>query len=635
MPTPRDANSNGPDESVAPVEAAAPVAVPLLPPLPAAATAAPANERGGIAAGRTLSPAAGGTPPPMTAPPVTEGKGDDGGSQASTGMGEEKAGDASPGTKKSKEAVVRRIVDEMEQKLTLLVNLPHGWLARKLREDPDCLEHRVNRDSIRTEEKRRKRQRESQLVASKEDNAQSRSTDEQGKVIKKVKKCQKSEATAEPVLDKLSDTAAISNESTEEGQPDAKNDNDRDRASLEGRGEKVCASKQKEPKGTSPTTEKKKRRPRRRKTFASGENKPQEILDAWNRLDEAEAGRDAIQAEVEERQGTLERLQREIEEARGRLRDYDATVVAAAKERVAEVEMGLDTPFMTHYRRLVVYKVRRQTNTPQVLIDDASAHCYFLRMNQQLHGEGALKALPSRCPEDRDLDTLCMWISRQRRRGKAIREGRMKPRRPHEIKLLEDLGFEWGNQKDKFEEHFDKLVAFKSHQGHCLVPQKYPDQKLSNWVQFLRQEMLESKRDGKELGKGPGPSLTPARVERLNALGFVWSVFELKWNERFDRLQAFRHEHGHCNVPADFGPDPGLAAWVARQREEYRLYQDPTERKKNRKCKLLPERIDKLNSLGFDWTEASDPPPLSEVSPAAIEVAPVTVEVAPATEVQV
>ncbi|MBI4028646.1 MAG: helicase associated domain-containing protein [Verrucomicrobia bacterium] len=40
----------------------------------------------------------------------------------------------------------------------------------------------------------------------------------------------------------------------------------------------------------------------------------------------------------------------------------------------------------------------------------------------------------------------------------------------------------------------------------------------------------------------------------------------VEWESLFHQLQDFKRRHGHCNVPRNWPPDPGLARWVGLQR---------------------------------------------------------------------
>lgn len=41
---------------------------------------------------------------------------------------------------------------------------------------------------------------------------------------------------------------------------------------------------------------------------------------------------------------------------------------------------------------------------------------------------------------------------------------------------------------------------------------------------------------------------------------------ERTWDARLSQLLAFKAQHGHLAVPANYAPYPGLGAWVATQR---------------------------------------------------------------------
>ena len=92
---------------------------------------------------------------------------------------------------------------------------------------------------------------------------------------------------------------------------------------------------------------------------------------------------------------------------------------------------------------------------------------------------------------------------------------------------------------------------------------------------------VSNQRQGKE-------QLTPERLDQLNALGFVWDAINAQWEEGFKHLVAYKDEFGNCLVPKRFKfNDFNLGRWVGAQR----LYKE----------QLTPERLDRLNKLGFVW----------------------------------
>ncbi len=62
--------------------------------------------------------------------------------------------------------------------------------------------------------------------------------------------------------------------------------------------------------------------------------------------------------------------------------------------------------------------------------------------------------------------------------------------------------------------------------------------------------------------------LSQERIKRLNALGFVWDVSELKWEEGFGHLQAYVEQEGNARPPSTYKTEDGysLGAWVSTQR---------------------------------------------------------------------
>lgn len=54
---------------------------------------------------------------------------------------------------------------------------------------------------------------------------------------------------------------------------------------------------------------------------------------------------------------------------------------------------------------------------------------------------------------------------------------------------------------------------------------------------------------------------------------------------------------GDCNVPQKYPDHPQLGIWVNKQRMEYKLYQE------GRKTSMTWERIQKLESAGFQWAK--------------------------------
>ena len=95
------------------------------------------------------------------------------------------------------------------------------------------------------------------------------------------------------------------------------------------------------------------------------------------------------------------------------------------------------------------------------------------------------------------------WVSVQRYRKKFM---------PIERKHLFDaIGFVWDWRDYVWEQNFAALIKFKRGEGHCCVPTHYRNGnlKLGWWVATQRRNKKE---------------MSAQRWERLNKIGFVWSV---------------------------------------------------------------------------------------------------------------
>lgn len=103
----------------------------------------------------------------------------------------------------------------------------------------------------------------------------------------------------------------------------------------------------------------------------------------------------------------------------------------------------------------------------------------------------------------------------------------------------------------RWDSMFDRLLAFKAKHGHCLVPNRYDeDRSLGAWVSTQRRhyKAVESGHHHHE-----STPLTEERVTKLREIGFVWATSDPRhtpWNVRFEELRAYRERFGkwtqHC-----------------------------------------------------------------------------------------
>jgi hypothetical protein len=146
--------------------------------------------------------------------------------------------------------------------------------------------------------------------------------------------------------------------------------------------------------------------------------------------------------------------------------------------------------------------------------------------------------------------------------------------------LLDELGFAWrvGNYTPSWNTQYEKLVEFKRKNGHCLVPRKrcQEDASLAWWVERQRRRHAHNKmqQDQKEL---------------LDELEFVWNVGDHTWHLHYQKLVAFKRQHGHCLAAFMHKEDVSLYNWVSLQ---------GTNHTRN---KMRTDREELLDELGISW----------------------------------
>jgi DNA-directed RNA polymerase subunit N (RpoN/RPB10) len=144
--------------------------------------------------------------------------------------------------------------------------------------------------------------------------------------------------------------------------------------------------------------------------------------------------------------------------------------------------------------------------------------------------------------------TLARWVNTQRYKKVTMPEQRRI--------ALDSIGFHWSALETTWNAQYSKLVAYLGQNGHCNVPRTYTqDLSLGEWVRKQRkaQETMDEQ-----------------RRRLLDESGFDWDPFESAWNEKFQKLIAFKKTHGNCDVPANYLQDRSLAQWVTYQRTSHR-----------------------------------------------------------------
>ena len=207
---------------------------------------------------------------------------------------------------------------------------------------------------------------------------------------------------------------------------------------------------------------------------------------------------------------------------------------------------------------------------------------------------------PTLIPHKRDESDLCarrisVWIKEQNALRNYLGNGVILSDEDvalakKKINVLESLSiFPWTQRKEeKSNSNFEALEKYVKVNGHCRVPQREPGG-LGKYVNRLRC-------DYKKYRAGKDSTLTDEMVEKLESIGFEWSVkksTEEAWDSKFAMLCGFKEVHGHCNVPRRTDGDESLTAlgrWVVEQRQAKKVNA------------LSEERATKLDSIGIKWS---------------------------------
>ena len=153
---------------------------------------------------------------------------------------------------------------------------------------------------------------------------------------------------------------------------------------------------------------------------------------------------------------------------------------------------------------------------------------------------------------------LGKWISHQRT---YYKKGNLNPER---IRRLEEIGFIWDPTIALWEFYFGLLEVFKADFGHCRTESLYKvdEHTLGRWVNTQRAQYKKGE-------------LKQNRIQKLEGIEFVWDIDEYNWDQGFESLKLFHKDFLHCNIPilpSYTCPHTGieLGFWVSNRRKDYK-----------------------------------------------------------------
>lgn len=151
---------------------------------------------------------------------------------------------------------------------------------------------------------------------------------------------------------------------------------------------------------------------------------------------------------------------------------------------------------------------------------------------------------------------------------------------PDRINRLESIGFSWKPIDEKWEMAFSLLQDFYAKNGHCNIEKSLVVRGVRLGVWAFTQRQNKDKR-------------TEDQIRRLDSIGFIWNPLVEQWEGNFRALKSFRDREGHCLVVRKHREGKHqLGIWVGTQRQN--------------KHQLSPERIRRLDDIGFNWDPLKD-----------------------------
>ena len=247
--------------------------------------------------------------------------------------------------------------------------------------------------------------------------------------------------------------------------------------------------------------------------------------------------------------------------------------------------------------------------------------------------------VPATYPQNPQLGN---WVDNQRQlyrmRQEAEERGESKSTEfitDERIDKLNSVGFIWNVNDHQWNLRFEELKQYISEKGNSCVPGIYiPNESLGLWVAKQRRrykvgmEAANNNNNHKQKKDDDGDDhstketeivpLPQEKIDKLNAVGFVWDMHEVSWLERYEELKKYRRDHGDTLVPKQYPVYPFLGRWVDKQRSDYKRFlarkkleegielKDHEERQDIERLALLStgmteERVRLLNAEDFIW----------------------------------
>ena len=151
---------------------------------------------------------------------------------------------------------------------------------------------------------------------------------------------------------------------------------------------------------------------------------------------------------------------------------------------------------------------------------------------------------------------LGIWISTQR---DNYAKGRLSD---EQIRALDKLNMSWDRRKSKWDKGYEYVLKYIEEHGDInSVPAGYKcdGYNLANWIRAQRVSYSNGK-------------LSKERIDKLEALGFIWNPQEALWEKGYTHAARYVREHGNIDVPPHYVCEDGykLKSWLVNQGTRYK-----------------------------------------------------------------
>jgi len=191
-------------------------------------------------------------------------------------------------------------------------------------------------------------------------------------------------------------------------------------------------------------------------------------------------------------------------------------------------------------------------------------------------------------------------LAKQRRRERWLE---MLPTRPQSMGSIarSKASRKFPAEDPRWNERIRQVKEFVREHGHGRIPINYPpNQELARWSKrqrfhyrlFLKNQRTKFLCADSELSQDGGCQMTQEHLQDLNEAGFCFDLQVARWDRNYQLLKRSQ------SVPTQH-KNAELRKWIEMQRFQMSLL------KRGGKTFLNPERIQKLNDIGFAWHNTS------------------------------